>query len=593
MAGPAFADCKLNQIIELPVTMAGSRAQVTLYINGQAAKFNIDSGSDVSLIDPDAVAALGLKLADTDVYLKGIGGKSKLSFTTIKNLGLSKDLTIGQADMLVTPHAGDSGAVGLLGENLLGFADIEYDLPHGAIRFFRQEGCQGANLGYWDDKGAMEINLTHTAKRPLSRDRDPNHYDPGNTDRHVRAEAAVNGQKIIVTFDTGATSILNQNVAARAGVTPQTPGVVNAGLTGGFGDKRVSDWIGPFESFALGGERINHTRLRFSDLNEVQTDMLLGIDFFLSHRIFIANSLSKAFITYTGGPVFDLRARSQVAAAPSDPRPAQSADAQSADAQVRAASAMLTRRDFAGAAAALDAAISVEPNRAEAHVLRAEARLGQGDGKGAMEDLDEALKLDPANLEALLARGARLAGQGDMVGAKRDLDLAAGQKTPDGRARLRVAAIYQGVHDYPEAIAQFDAIIAQKATDHLAVAAYNGRCWDRALMKQDLDKAIADCNQALRLSPGNPEVLDSRALAHLRRGEIDLALADYDAVLRTQPETAITLYARGAARLQKGMKAESAADFAAARKLDPRIGARAKAEGVVEAELDASAPSKP
>ena len=172
-----------------------------------------------------------------------------------------------------------------------------------------------------------------------------------------------------------------------------------------------------------------------------------------------------------------------------------------------------------------------------------------------------------------------------MPKARQDLDLAARQKTPDGRARLRVAGAYESAKAYADAIAQFDAMVAEKASDEMTVAAYNGRCWDRALMNQDLDKAVDDCNRALRISPGDPDVLDSRALAHLRRGELDLALADYDAAIRGQPPNAITLYARAAARLKKGLKAEAQADIAAAEKLNPRVGAQAKDVGIVEAEL--------
>ncbi len=303
---PAWADCKLNQIIELPVTMAGTRPTVTMYINGQPARFMIDSGSWASSIDTTAAKALGLKLAKTDEKARGIGGDVDLYFTTIKSFGFTKDVTLGQVDMLASADVGENGIVGLIGENVLGFADIEYDLPHGAIRFFKQDGCKGANLGYWANGAAVEIDLTHTGKLPPSRDRDPSHYDPSDLDRDVRAAALVNGQRIIVTFDTGAsTSILNTSVAARTGVTPDTPGAVSVGLFGGVGPERKSAWVAPFDSFALGAERINHTRLRFGDLNRTQTDMLLGADFFLSHRVFIANSLSKAFISYVGGPVFN------------------------------------------------------------------------------------------------------------------------------------------------------------------------------------------------------------------------------------------------------------------------------------------------
>jgi hypothetical protein len=32
--------------------------------------------------------------------------------------------------------------------------------------------------------------------------------------------------------------------------------------------------------------------------------MLLGADFFLSHRIFVSNEQHKVYFTYNGGPVF-------------------------------------------------------------------------------------------------------------------------------------------------------------------------------------------------------------------------------------------------------------------------------------------------
>ena len=434
---PAWADCKLNQVMELPVTMLGARPTVTLLVNGQPVKFLVDSGSWASAIDTTAARALGLKLAKTDERSRGIGGEVDLYFTTIDSLAISKDATLGKVDMLASADVGGSGYAGLIGENILGFADIEYDLPHGAIRFFKQDGCKGANLGYWGAPAAFELDLTHTGKLPESRDRDPNHYDPGDLDRDVRAAALINGQKVIVTFDTGAsTSILNRNVAARAGVTPDTPGAQSVGLFGGIGPERKSAWVAPFDSFALGAERINNTRIRFGDLDRVQTDMLLGVDFFLSHRIFIANSLSKAFISYVGGPVFNFNDANMAAKAKSAGDGAGASGKASADSLIGQASSLSGRQDFAGAVALLDRAVALDAKRADALVLRGRAKLALGKGKDGMNDLNQVLALEPSNFEALITRGGILARRGDMDGARRDLELAAAQKTPDGRARL-------------------------------------------------------------------------------------------------------------------------------------------------------------
>jgi hypothetical protein len=42
-------------------------------------------------------------------------------------------------------------------------------------------------------------------------------------------------------------------------------------------------------------------------------DMLLGADFFLSHRIYVANGQEKIYFTYNGGPVFALNPRGAAA----------------------------------------------------------------------------------------------------------------------------------------------------------------------------------------------------------------------------------------------------------------------------------------
>ncbi len=127
---------------------------------------------------------------------------------------------------------------------------------------------------------------------------------------------------------------------------------------------------------------------------------------------------------------------------------------------------------------------------------------------------------------------------------------------------------------------QFDLWIKAHPDDSRQPAALNGRCWSRAQLGQDLDKALADCNAALRLSPNNAAALDSRGLVRLRRGEIDLAIADYDAALTLQPKSAWSLYGRGLAKLKKGMTAEGQADIAAATALQPGLPQEAKARGI-------------
>jgi hypothetical protein len=49
--------------------------------------------------------------------------------------------------------------------------------------------------------------------------------------------------------------------------------------------------------------------------------MLLGADFFRSHRVYVAKSQGKVYVSYVGGPVFETR-RSVEKGAPTAAQPA-------------------------------------------------------------------------------------------------------------------------------------------------------------------------------------------------------------------------------------------------------------------------------
>jgi tetratricopeptide (TPR) repeat protein len=93
---------------------------------------------------------------------------------------------------------------------------------------------------------------------------------------------------------------------------------------------------------------------------------------------------------------------------------------------------------------------------------------------------------------------------------------------------------------------------------------WNGRCWTRAIVGE-LQAALADCNEALRLKPDVAATLDSRGLTYLKMGQWDSAIDDYSSALRLDPKLASSLYGRGLAKLKKGDTSGGNADIAAAK----------------------------
>jgi tetratricopeptide (TPR) repeat protein/predicted aspartyl protease len=573
-AGPAKAVCKIETMAELPVTMVGTKPTIHASINGHDAVFMVDTGAFFSTLTPAAAERFGLRTQPIlGLNVVGVGGEVDGRSTTVDTFKLA-NVPFRHVDFVVVAGTGED-VVGVIGQNLLTGIDEEYDLANGVIRLLKPAGCPGnAVLTYWAKDGANEVDMI----RPDSA-----------RSRAILAYAAANGQRLRVMFDSGAAlSGMTLRAAARAGVTPATPGVVQVGGTSGIGPRIVRTWIAPFDSFALGGEEIRHTRLRIADFELNDHDMLLGADFFLSHRIYVSQDKRKIYFTYNGGPVFRLdEARTQqasvappatAAAAAPPPDPNSNAPTDAAGFARRGA-ADFGRRDFAQALADFSRAIELEPQNPEPYFARARVRLASGERVLAMADLDDGLKLAPDNVEALVERGGLFLASKDLARGKADLDHAAQLKIDDPAWGLRIANLYEAHEMYDEAIAQLDRWIAANPKDELLPQAQNARCWARAMVRRDLDLALKDCDAAVHASPGGAAPLDSRGLVHLDRGELDRAIADYDAALRIQPKLAWSLYGRGLAELKKGLQAQGDADIAAATALAPRQIERAKRLG--------------
>jgi hypothetical protein len=310
-ASPAFAECKLEKVAELPVTMQNSLPMVSAKINGQAATFVVASGDFYSMVSKDAAARFGMKpaFAPHGLRISGIGGADGEA-----KVAMAKDFTflgmsLHNQEFLVSPRSGPL-ASGAIGQNILGALDVEYDLAHGVIRFFKTEGCGGSNLAYWSDGKAL-------SRIPIE--------DRSSVLSTVIADAKIDGRLVHVKFSSGgAASYLSRPAAARAGIRPSSDGVVGGGIIYGLYGKGLETSIAPFASFAIGDEEIRNTQLRVADIDLRDADMLLGADFFLSHRILVSKSQHKIYFTYNGGPVFRLSrpAEVQQARAAAAPEPA-------------------------------------------------------------------------------------------------------------------------------------------------------------------------------------------------------------------------------------------------------------------------------
>src|SRR6185312_6643990 len=604
----AADSCRLLMTPTIPVRILDLRAVITANINGADAQFIVDTGSFYDFISPAGAAQFKLPVGNAPfgMFITGFGGSEIPQLATASTFAVA-GFSVHNATFLVDKNDLGGGNVGLLGQNLFRIADMDFDFANGSMHFVRPQHCGGQVLAYWArTQPVTAIDLHWTSSRQP----------------HLLGEVSVNGREVEALFDTGTPrTILSLRAAKRAGITPDSPGVVAAGVSWGTGKNLVKVWVAPIDKFEIGGETIQHTHILIGEFNlkQLGADMLVGMDFFLAHHIYVAYSQNKMYLTYNGGRVFDLNeARSTQTASASRPgadsqqmakpspsgNPQQAASAHpnpsplpdeapaAASQQVTAAStptdaaeymrrgmAHISRHEYPEAIADLTHACDLGATDADCRYQRGMAYWYSHQSMSALADFNAAIQLQPNYFPAYLAR-AQLELKQHPADAQTDLDEVDHLAPEQADVRLALADLYYFAGAYAAAVHQYDLWTEYHGDDNRLSYALGSRCATEARANVDLDRALKDCNRSLRVMPENaPDgnqamIIYNRGMVYLRQGMLDSALADWNEALKLRPKLAGARYARGIVELKKGMTDQGQADLAAAKAQQPDIAKR-------------------
>lgn len=222
--------------------------------------------------------------------------------------------------------------------------------------------------------------------------------------------------------------------------------------------------------------------------------------------------------------------------------------------------------DRGRALATLDQTMPIKPRKEYFYYFRAASFSQLGEFERAIADYDRIIELNPRSRFVYGCRGVAYAQKGDYDHAIADYDQAIQLAHQEQENRGDRQAQVQGQDSEP--------ISPSVGGDSMALASGDGpllRARGAAYQaKGDLDRAIADYDEVIRLSPKDKDALGLRANAYKAKKDFDRSLADYDQLVQIDPKDARAYFHRGRFYWQIASFTKSLADFDQATQLNPK-----------------------
>ncbi len=308
--GTAQAACNLELSASLPLKIENGRMFIPGYMGEHPIEYMVDlaavnsllqaAGRDFS-VTPDNFRSLPLKAVMGDMEKQ-----ASLGPDADHNVALAVDrLAIVLRGTLA--NFGSPQAVATLGMDFFGHYDVEFDVAHQTVNLFTPKGCEGAKLAYWTKRyvaADMVANLT----RPLNVEPYTVYNFP-----HINIRVSVNGHDMLAAIDPGyKDSSLSLAAAHEAGVES---GEETDAIPDVFDGYTSRAWVGSVGQLALGAEALSAAKVKIHSFNppagsapartggllaktrDVGDDMVLGADFFLSHRVMVSYSQNKVYFS--------------------------------------------------------------------------------------------------------------------------------------------------------------------------------------------------------------------------------------------------------------------------------------------------------
>lgn len=279
----ASPSCSIHKAATLPLSDAGHTISTQGKIDGHDVSLMVDTGSEGSLITPEALTHFHLHTdphqrtailgPDAQPHLVPNVLAQKLTLGAIQHQNVSLPLGALPAFPSITPPL-----LGLIGMDLLGNYDLEIDLPHHQLNVWdvrlTSVLCQHPPL--WSH---LWLNLP--AQRYRGR---------------FLVPFTLDGHQGIALIDSGARShVVSTDFAAQLGITQTQLARDPGGSTEGLGLKENRYHWHRFHFVRIGAEDWQNPTLTVAPIHD-HADMLLGAEWFQTHRLWLSAATGHVFV---------------------------------------------------------------------------------------------------------------------------------------------------------------------------------------------------------------------------------------------------------------------------------------------------------
>ncbi len=283
-AGQARADCLMNRVAQLPITLWRDKLYVPVVVDGTTVMMFIDTGAAVTTVSKETAESLHLpRDFDNTVDVFGVGGKeSHLYIAHTQSLMLGavkvtdKPVPIAAFGELL---ADGSAAGGLVGADILSHFDLDIDINHRQLGLWNVAGCDEVKPDWGGMTSSSDITVAPS--------------------RHVVVPVKLGGVSVNLLLDTGSPGlVVSTRAAARAGATPEMLEESRPLRGHGVNDAAFSAFLHIFPRLEVAGQVFGDARAVVVNSGRVDMggDGLLGVEFLKRGRFWVSYSTSRFFV---------------------------------------------------------------------------------------------------------------------------------------------------------------------------------------------------------------------------------------------------------------------------------------------------------